>query len=89
MWQSHMRMRILWIRVDGRSGGLTVHPGDLIHGDRHGILSIPLEIAAEIPAVAARILEMEKSIVSLCQSPRFSLEKLRALLKELTEPERK
>ena len=70
-------------------GGLTVRPGDLIHGDRHGIVSIPLEIAAEIPAVAARILEMEKSIVSLCQSPRFSLEKLRALLKELTEPERK
>jgi regulator of RNase E activity RraA len=70
-------------------GGLTVRPGDLIHGDRHGILSIPLEIAAEIPAAATRILEMEKRIVSLCQSPQFSLEKLRALLKELTEPERK
>jgi 4-hydroxy-4-methyl-2-oxoglutarate aldolase len=70
-------------------GGLTVRAGDLIHGDRHGILSIPLEIAAEIPAAATRILEMEKRIVSLCQSPQFSLEKLRALLKELTEPERK
>ena len=70
-------------------GGLTVRAGDLLHGDRHGILSIPLEIAAEIPAVAARTLQMETRIVSLCQSPQFSLEKLRALLKELTEPERK
>jgi regulator of RNase E activity RraA len=70
-------------------GGLTVRPGDLIHGDRHGILSIPLEIAAEIPDVAIRILETEQRIVSLCQSTQFSLEKLRALLKELTEPERK
>jgi regulator of RNase E activity RraA len=70
-------------------GGLTVRDADLIHGDRHGILSIPLEIAAEIPAVAAQILQMETRIVSLCQSPQFSLEKLRALLKELTEPERK
>jgi len=70
-------------------GGLTVRAGDLLHGDRHGILSIPFEIAAEIPAVAARILQMETRIVSLCQSPQFSLEKLRALLKELTEPERK
>lgn len=70
-------------------GGLTVRAGDLIHEDRHGILSIPLQIAAEIPAVAARILETEKRIVSLCQSPQFSLEKLGALLKELTESERK
>jgi hypothetical protein len=54
-----------------------------------GFYRFPLQIAAEIPAVAARILETEKRIVSLCQSPQFSLERLRALLKELTEPERK
>jgi 4-hydroxy-4-methyl-2-oxoglutarate aldolase len=34
-------------------GGLEVKPGDLLHGDRHGILTIPSEIAAEIPMVAA------------------------------------
>jgi len=47
-------------------GGLTVRPGDLIHGDRHGIVSIPPEIAAEIPTVATRILETEKRIVVPC-----------------------
>jgi regulator of RNase E activity RraA len=70
-------------------GGLTVSPGDLIHGDRHGVLSIPIEIAAEVATAAAKILETEKRIVSLCQSPQFSLRKLRALLREITDPEGK
>jgi 4-hydroxy-4-methyl-2-oxoglutarate aldolase len=86
---SHAYAHIVEFGSTVEVGGLTVRPGDLIHGDRHGILSIPLQIAAEIPSVAARIVETEKRIVSLCQSPQFSLEKLRTLLKELTEPERK
>ncbi len=30
-------------------GGLTIRPGDLIHGDRHGVLTVPPELALECP----------------------------------------
>ncbi len=64
-------------------GGLTVHPGDLIFGDCHGILAIPKEIAGQLPAVAARLLVKERKIIGLCRSPEFSPEKLRAAIEEL------
>jgi len=48
-----------------------------LHGDRHGLQAIPLDIAARIPAAAARIQKKEDAIIQACQSPHFSLEKLR------------
>jgi len=60
--------------------GLWVAPGDLIHGDRHGILRIPEEIAAGLPAIAANIQAHKQQVLDLCDSPHFSREKLRALI---------
>jgi 4-hydroxy-4-methyl-2-oxoglutarate aldolase len=65
-------------------GGLTVSPGDLIFGDRHGVLSIPKEIAAEIPATADRLLAKEREVIEVCQSPEFSLARLRAVVADLS-----
>jgi regulator of RNase E activity RraA len=64
-------------------GGLKVQPGDLLHGDCHGVLSIPKEIAPEIPSVAARIQSKERKLIALCQSAGFSLEKLTRAVKEV------
>ena len=58
--------------------GLKVSSGDLLHGDQHGVQSIPLSIAGEIPAAAARVAAKKQAIIALCQSPEFTLEKLRA-----------
>lgn len=63
-------------------GGLKVRTGDLIHGDCHGVLSIPREIAPEIPAAAERIREKERRLIALCRSPDFSLQKVRKLVRE-------
>lgn len=56
--------------------GLRIASGDLIYGDCHGVISIPPEIAAGLPAVAAEIREHEQRIVAACQSPNFSQDKL-------------
>jgi 4-hydroxy-4-methyl-2-oxoglutarate aldolase len=64
-------------------GGLAVHPGDLLHGDQHGVLMVPREVAPQIPAAADRLRKSEERIVSFCQSGDFSLERLRDLLKEV------
>jgi len=57
-------------------GGLEIHPGDLVHADRHGVHKIPLEVAAEIPRMAAQIREEEAELKKFCRSPRFSLDGL-------------
>ena len=62
-------------------GGLTVHPGDLMHGDKHGVTSIPFEIADELPAMVKTIADYEALNIELCQSDNFSLEKLKELAK--------
>jgi 4-hydroxy-4-methyl-2-oxoglutarate aldolase len=63
-------------------GGLEVRPGDLLHGDRHGVQTVPLEIAAEVPSKAREILRGRHQIVGLCQSGDFSLDALRNAIRE-------
>lgn len=57
--------------------GLSVQPGDLLMADRHGLISISPEIAGEIPAAVERIRQRDRRIVAFCQSPDFSLHRLR------------
>jgi|SRR5581483_1914390 len=54
-------------------GGLKIQSGDLIHGDRHGIQTIPPEIAADIPREVANVLAEERELIEFCRSPEFSL----------------
>lgn len=63
-------------------GGLEIRPGDLMHGDRNGVLNIPLEIAAKIPDVAHRILQRRQHLIGLCRSSEFSLDELRTAIQE-------
>ncbi len=65
-----------------RIGNLLVQPGDLVHADKHGVVVIPHELAAEIPAAAARIEKQERTIIDLCQSPNFSIDELDKLVAE-------
>jgi 4-hydroxy-4-methyl-2-oxoglutarate aldolase len=66
-----------------RVGGLEVRPGDLLHGDRHGLLSVPVEIASKIPAAADRLQNVKQTVVNYCLSPDFSVEGLRKILNGL------
>jgi len=58
-------------------GGLKIQPGELLMADLHGVISIPLEIAAQVPEVAARIECKRREMVSVCRSENFSIERLR------------
>ncbi len=64
-------------------GGLKIAPGDLLHGDRHGVQTIPLEVVSEIPQVAEGILRSESELIQFCQSPQFSLKGLSDRLKQV------
>jgi regulator of RNase E activity RraA len=73
---SHAYAHIVEFGVAVQIGGLRIQPGDLLHGDRHGVQSIPISIAEELPGKAAEMLEMEKELLSFCRSKDFSLEML-------------
>lgn len=53
-------------------GGVTVQPGDLLQADRHGVISIPHDIAAEVAAVGRKIDELEMELIAYCQSKDFT-----------------
>ena len=78
---SHAYAHIFEIGSKIEIGGMDVRPGDLLHGDRHGVLTIPMDIATKIPAVAAKLEEAEHKIIEFCQSPDFSVQKLREVMK--------
>ncbi len=61
--------------------GLRINPGDLLFADRNGLISIPKEIVAELPAVAERLRKKEQTVIDLCASPDFSIELLRDAVK--------
>ena len=65
-------------------GGMEVRPGDLLHGDRHGVLTVPAAIAANVPAVADRLQQAEQKIIDFCRSRDFSVAKLREVMKVLS-----
>lgn len=77
---SHAYVHIIETGQPVQVGGLQIQSGDLLHGDVHGVQSIPLDIAPRIPEVAAKISARERELIALCNSPEFSLEKLRAAI---------
>jgi regulator of RNase E activity RraA len=66
-------------------GGLKIQPGDLIHGDRHGIINVPKDLATQLPAVAAKIAEQKQQVIELSRKPGASFEELGQALRELLE----
>jgi 4-hydroxy-4-methyl-2-oxoglutarate aldolase len=74
---SHAYVHIVKFGTPVDVGGLKIRSGDLIHGDLHGVQSIPLGTAGKLPEIAARIAADEQEIIDLCQAPDFSIEKLR------------
>jgi|SRR5271165_1000817 len=81
---SHAYAHIFEIGTVISVGGMEVRPGDLLHGDRHGVLTVPAEIAANVPVVADRLQRAEQRIIDFCRSKDFSVPKLREVMKNLS-----
>jgi regulator of RNase E activity RraA len=73
---SHAYMHMVDFGEEVEILGLKIRSGDLLLADCHGVISIPPEIAAELPAVAARVHAARQQIVDVCLAPDFSRERL-------------
>jgi 4-hydroxy-4-methyl-2-oxoglutarate aldolase len=73
---SHAYVRVESVAQPVRVGGLTISPGDLLHADQHGVLLIPREVAAELPAAADRVIDREQTFLRWVRSPEFDPDRL-------------
>jgi 4-hydroxy-4-methyl-2-oxoglutarate aldolase len=78
---SHAYAHIIEFGAPVEIGGLKISSGELIAGDRHGVLTIPKSIAAQVPGVAAKIRQCEGELLDFCRSRQFSLEELSSRMK--------
>lgn len=77
---SHAYVHLVEIGGPVTVGGITVHPGDLLHADQHGAIHIPHEIAADVADAAQRVEDRERVIINYCKSPEFTREGLAELM---------
>ena len=77
---SHAWVHVVEYDVAVTVHGMTVRPGDLIHADRHGAVVVPADVAADIPAAAAKIAAAERVLIDAARSEGFSIDRLSALL---------
>lgn len=81
---SHAYAHIFDFGCSVKIGGLEIQQGDLLHGDLHGILTIPKEIAPQIPDVAIQLQQAEQKVIEFCLSKQFSIDQLSRMMKDLT-----
>jgi regulator of RNase E activity RraA len=80
---SHAYAHIFDIGVAITIDGMEVERGDLLHGDQHGIVTIPAEIASQVAGVAEDQQRSEQEVIQFCQSSHFSLQKLNEVMKDV------
>ena len=78
---SHAYAHIFDVGATVKVGGMEVRPRDLLHGDRHGVLTVPVGIAARIPASAAALQREEQKVIDFCRSSAFSVAGLGEIMK--------
>jgi regulator of RNase E activity RraA len=59
-------------------GGLTVHPGDLLHADEHGVLLIPESVAPFLADVAEQYEAVEQRFIHSVRAGHLDVEGLAA-----------
>lgn len=60
---AHGYCHIPQLNVPVHVGGVTIHPGDLLHGDRNGVTTIPVEIAAAVADSCPEFMSAEACVL--------------------------
>jgi len=61
--------------------GMEVRRGDLIHADKHGAITIPLEHTRDLLKALAAVEQYERPIIQLCKSREFTTASLEQLMR--------
>ncbi|HEX3149100.1 MAG TPA: RraA family protein [Gemmataceae bacterium] len=61
---SHGYCQIVQLDVPVRVGGITINPGELLHGDRNGVTTIPTELASIVADACPELAEAEAIVLN-------------------------
>jgi regulator of RNase E activity RraA len=64
--------------------GLSVQPGDLLHGDVNGLVTIPDNVADRVAEEALRVREYEREVLEFVRRPGLTVESLRKFQERFT-----
>lgn len=79
---AHGYCHILQLNVPVHVGGVVIHPGDLLHGDRNGVTTIPLDIAAAVADACPEYMEAEAVVLDYLKAGRTDPQSYAAVRKE-------
>jgi regulator of RNase E activity RraA len=79
---AHGYCHIPQINVPVQVGGVTIHPGDLLHGDRNGVTTIPLGIAAAVAEACLEFMAAEAVVLDYLKAGRVDPKGFAAAQKE-------
>ncbi len=79
---SRANVHLVEANVPVTIGRVTVNPGEILLGDKHGVISIPSEIVADLPAAIAKVEAGEKEIIDVCKDQDFSPDRLKDILRQ-------
>jgi len=80
---SHAYVHMVDFGLPVKLGGLWVKPGDLIHCDQHGAVTIPADLVPKVADAVRRVEADERKIIEVCQSREFSADRLKELYKQI------
>jgi 4-hydroxy-4-methyl-2-oxoglutarate aldolase len=80
---SHAYVHLVDFGNPVKVGGVVVKPGDIIHGDQHGVSTIAKDIAAQIPDAVAKVEARERPLIDVCRASDFSVEKLKKVWQQV------
>jgi 4-hydroxy-4-methyl-2-oxoglutarate aldolase len=64
---SHVFVHVEAVDCAVSVGGLIIHPGDLIHADKHGVIVIPAEVAPYLSEACRAAQDAETPVLSYCR----------------------
>jgi len=74
---SHAHFHIVRVNVPVQIDGFVVRPGDLLHGDENGLISVPPVDIDELAKAVERVRTRERKLLDYVRGPEFTIEFLR------------
>ena len=79
---AHGYCQIVQVGIPIHVGGVMVHVGDLLHGDRNGVTTIPVEIAAQVARSCGDYMAAEQVVLDYLRSGKVDAKGLTAARNE-------
>ena len=71
---AHGYCTMIELNVPVNVGGITINPGDLLHGDLNGVTTVPHEFAADLPDLCEKFMAAEKVTLDYVTGPNITID---------------